>query len=208
METKLLVMTEEAIWESAELLRQGELGVFPTDTVYGVGTNAYHPDGIKRLYEAKDRPANKGIPLLIADWEQLAQVSDQPIPEWLQAILRRHWPGALTIIVTRHPDLPDELSPNNAIAVRLPNCEPTRQLIRAVGHPLATSSANRSAEPPTTTATMAQDTLGGRVSIILDGGPTPGSIPSTILDCTLFPPVVVREGLISGEILFNLQEQV
>lgn len=207
METKRFVITEETIKQSAELLCKGELVAFPTDTVYGVGTNAYHRGGIRRLYEAKGRPATKGIPILIADWEQLAQVTAQPIATWLQKILQRHWPGALTIIVSRHPDLPSELSPNNDIAVRLPNCEATRQLIRAVGQPLATSSANRSAEPPATTADMAQDALNGRVAIILDGGATPGAIPSTILDCTLFPPVILREGMISAETLLNLQEQ-
>ena len=182
-----------AIETAAQLLRQGEVIVFPTDTLYGVGVDAFNAAAIERLYQVKERTLDKGIPVLLGDVADLVQVA-VGVPPLAQQLAARYWPGPLTLIVPRHPNLPANISPGNTVAVRVPNHPVAQALIRAAGGAVATSSANRSGEPGAQTAEAALAALTGRVAAVLDGGPVQHGISSTILDCTVDPPRLLRQG--------------
>jgi L-threonylcarbamoyladenylate synthase len=187
----------DAVKIALEILSGGGLVAFPTDTVYGVAALVNHPMGIDRLYEAKSRSANKAIAVLLGDLKQLNQLTTGlTLPA--QRLAQRFWPGALTLIVPRHPNLPENLSPLPTVGVRMPDHAFARALMIISG-PLATSSANISGETNTLTADQVKDQLDGRIELILDGGPVPGGVPSTVVDCTQDPPRILRQGGISAE---------
>lgn len=181
------------IEEAAAAIRRGDLVVFPTDTVYGVGSSAFDDAAIRRLYAAKERPFHKSIPILLADPTDLDKVA-RDIPPVAAEWMARYWPGPLTLIVPKRPDLPPSLSENDTIAVRIPDSDVARAVIRAAGGAVAATSANRSGEPAAQTAVQARAALHGRVAIILDGGPTGQAQASTVVDCTGPAPRVLRQG--------------
>ncbi len=186
-----------AIAEAAACLHRGLPVVFPTDTVYGVGVMPFDEIAIERLYALKGRPADKGIPILLSDPIYLERVA-RIVPPVAQSLIERFWPGPLTLIVPRASGLPELISPNDTIAVRIPDHEVARALIREVGGAVATSSANLSGQEPAHTGEAAMAALQGLVAAVLDDGPTPGSRPSTIVNCTSMQPVVLREGPLSA----------
>ncbi len=177
---------------AAQLLRERHLVAFPTDTVYGLGTLAFDGPTVLKLYIAKERPPEKAIPILIADIADLERIA-RDIPAIAYRLMQAFWPGALTIVVPKQPQIPVEVSTTDTIAVRMPDLDLARALMRLTG-PLAVTSANRSAGPNPRTAQEVLDQLSGRIDAILDGGTTPGGMPSTILDCTQPAPVMLREG--------------
>jgi L-threonylcarbamoyladenylate synthase len=202
METRYLrvgegSMAEAAVAEAADWLRRGYPVVFPTDTVYGVGVMPFDGAAIERLYAAKVRPTSKGIPVLLADPADVERVAAS-IPPAAAALMERFWPGPLTIIVPRRPELPAGLSPNAAIAVRVPDHDIARALIRAAGGAVAASSANVSGEEAARTGAAALAALRGVVAAVLDDGPSPGGRPSTIVDSTAPRPVLLRAGPLSA----------
>lgn len=186
----------EAIQAALEALSKDELIAFPTDTVYGLGAFATHIWAIEKLYQVKERERAKGIPILIGAIEDLEQVAIE-IDDWVEQLVQRFWPGALTLVLKRHPKLPANLAPQKTIGVRMPNHPLTLELLRSAG-PLAVTSANLSGKPESNSAEEVQAQLEGRIRIILDGGRTSGGLPSTVLDCTTFPPQVLRQGPISA----------
>ena len=177
---------------AAQLLREHRLVAFPTDTVYGLGTLAFAGPSVLKLYVAKERPPEKAIPILIADLADLDQVALN-VPPSAYRLMEAFWPGALTIVVPRQPHIPVEVSATGAVAVRMPDLELARELLRLTG-PLAVTSANRSAGANPRTAQEVLDQLAGRIDAIVDGGQTPGGVPSTVVDCTQSAPVILREG--------------
>ncbi|MCG2767265.1 MAG: threonylcarbamoyl-AMP synthase [Anaerolineae bacterium] len=200
--TRVLPSTDEkTLEEAAGILRAGGLVVIPTDTVYGVAGNAYLPEAVERIYHVKERPKDKAIPLLLADSEQVQDVASDIPPEACR-LMEAFWPGGLTIILPKRPRLPDVVTAGGAtVALRMPDHPFVLALIRALGAPLAVTSANVSGHPPATTANEAVDELRGRVALIVDGGMCSGGVPSTVLDLTVSPPRVLREGAVSlGEI--------
>ncbi len=186
-----------AIVAAADLLRRGLPVVLPTDTVYGVGVLPFDAAAVERLYEVKGRPAEKGIPILLGDVADVAHVAGI-IPSAAAALMAHFWPGPLTLVVPRRPELPANLSPDDTIAVRVPDHAVARALIRAAGGALATTSANVSGRPPARAADEALAALDGRVAAVLDDGPSPGGVASTVVDCTVDPPVVRRVGPLSA----------
>jgi len=189
----------EAMERAVEVLQRGGLVAFPTDTVYGVGAPAFDAQAVARLYQAKERPGGKAIPLLLADVADLSTVAD-PIPPLAGRLAARFWPGPLTLVLRKRAVVPDVVTAGgDSVAVRVPDHPAARGLIAALGAPLAASSANRSGQPSPITAEEVVVQLGGRVDLILDGGPCPGGMPSTVLDLTVNPPAVLRPGPVSAE---------
>jgi L-threonylcarbamoyladenylate synthase len=188
--TQLLAPTELDL--AAQLLHDHQLVAFPTDTVYGLGTLAFDGATALKLYVAKERPPEKGIPILIADVADLDQVAVD-VPSIAYRLMEAFWPGAVTLVVPKQPHIPIEVSTTNTVAVRMPDLDLARNLIRRTG-PLAVTSANRSAGPNPRTAQEVRDQLEGRIDAIVDGGETPGGVPSTVVDCTQATPVILREG--------------
>lgn len=200
MQTQFLTADQpKAIEQAATLLKQGQIVIFPTDTLYGIGVNAYNPSAIDQLYEAKERSLDKGVPILIGDWEMAEKVATN-IPRLAYAAMTRFWPGPLTVILPKHPSLPANIAPTDTVAVRLPNHWLTRQLIRLAGGAVAASSANLSGQAPAGTAQEAFDIFSGRVAAVFDGGPVSYGVASTILDCTVSPPQIVRPGPIARQL--------
>jgi L-threonylcarbamoyladenylate synthase len=185
---------------AVELLRAGELVAFPTDTVYGVGAIVWDRRAVARLYQAKLRAADKAIPVLLADPADLPQVA-RDVSDAARCLAARFWPGPLTLVVPRAATIPDEVTAGGAgLAVRVPDHKLARALIRAVGAPLATTSANISGQPSPVTAAEVVAQLAGRIAAVLDGGRCPGGVPSTVLDMTAEDaPRLVRAGPITLE---------
>jgi len=198
MQTELMSMSAPGALERAlEILTGGGQVAFPTDTVYGVGALAFDGLAASQIYEIKDRPAEKALPVLLGDIRQLPQVAAE-VSAMCQALARQFWPGALTIVVPRHADIPASVSPLATVGVRIPAFAPTIELLRRAG-PMAVTSANLSGQASPSTAEGVRAQLGGRIPLILDGGVTPGGIPSTVVDCSGSQPVILRAGPISLE---------
>ena len=192
----------DTIERAFAMFQAGGLVAFPTDTVYGLAAPAFSKEGIDRLYEAKGRQDTKAISVLIGGPDQLDLLTSN-LTQAASHLARRFWPGGLTLVVSRRAELPGNLSPLPTIGVRMPNHAFAIALLHRCG-PLATTSANLSGgtDPQTAQDVLAQ--LNGRIELILDGGATPGGIPSTVVDCTLPEPVILRKGAISSEAIFDL----
>jgi L-threonylcarbamoyladenylate synthase len=190
----------EALEAALDLLRAGAPIAFPTDTVYGVGAAGLDAQAVLRLYDVKDRPRHQAIPLLLADTDDLRGVCPM-IPPIAEALARRHWPGGLTLVVPAASHLPAELlAGGSTVAVRIPAHAVLRDLIRRLGQPLAATSANlHGRSNPASAEDVAAD-LGPRIQLILDGGRTPGDVPSTIVDVTGDTPRVLRQGVVRVEL--------
>ncbi len=198
METTVLsVDHEDAIPHALEILKCGGLVAFPTDTVYGVGSLAFDAKAVESIYAAKDRPVEKAIPILIGVSEDLDKVTGE-IPPIAAKLAARFWPGALTLVVPKHPNLPDVVSAMPTVGVRVPDHLLARTLLTAAG-PMAVTSANISGQDSPKTAEEVSRRLNGRIPLILDGGETPGGVSSTVVNCLGTEPVILREGPISLE---------
>jgi len=197
-ETRLIPAAQpNAIEQALRVLRAGGLVAFPTDTVYGVGALAFDGPAVESIYAAKDRPVEKAIPILIADAEDLDKVAVD-IPRMARVLAARFWPGPLTLVVPKQPTLPEAVSATVTVAVRIPDHPVARALLRAAG-PMAVTSANLSGQPSPVSAEEVMRQLNGRIPLVLDGGITPGGIPSTLVDCLGSEPVILREGPLTKE---------
>ncbi|MDP9399022.1 MAG: L-threonylcarbamoyladenylate synthase [Actinomycetota bacterium] len=187
--------------EQAEsAVRRGELVVLPTDTVYGVGADAFSPSAIAALLAAKGRGRDMPVPVLVGSARTLDGVATG-ISAAGRALLEAFWPGALTLVCSAQPSLRWDLGETRGtVAVRMPLQPVALELLRAVG-PMGVSSANRSGRPPASTVDEALGDLGDAVSVYLDGGPTGEPVPSTIVDVTGSRPRVLRAGAVSLELL-------
>jgi L-threonylcarbamoyladenylate synthase len=181
-----------ALPHAVDILQNGGLVAFPTDTVYGLAALPSRGEFIECLYTVKGRESSRAIAILISSAEQLSEVSISP-NDTARKLANRFWPGPLTLIVPRHPNLPDVLSPNPTIGVRVPDHELALQLLRLTG-PLGVTSANLSGHENTTTAQEVLQQLDGRIHLLIDGGKSPGSVPSTVVDCSTEEPIILRSG--------------
>jgi L-threonylcarbamoyladenylate synthase len=187
----------EAIAEAAALLRAAGLVAFPTETVYGLGANALDSTAVRRIFAAKARPAADPLIVHLADASDLPTVAAQ-VPPAAERLARAFWPGPLTLIVPRAAAVPTEVSAGrDTVAVRLPSHPVARALIRAAGAPIAAPSANRFGHTSPTTADHVLADLDGRIDMVLDAGPTPIGVESTVLDLTSATPTVLRPGGVS-----------
>ena len=193
--TKLLLANAESIQVALQILREGGLVAFPTDTVYGVGALVFDGKAVESIYVAKQRPIEKAIPVLMADAADMEKVG-MDIPEVAYQLAARFFPGPLTCLIPKQPTLPESVSATETVGVRVPDHEVARALLRAAG-PMAVTSANISGQASPSTAQEVLAQLGGRIDLILDGGKTPGGVPSTLVDCTGNDLKILREGPIS-----------
>lgn len=183
---------------AAAALSTGRLVLLPTDTVYGVAADAFTPSAVTSLLAAKNRGRTMPVPVLIGEASTLAGLVTD-LPATATALAQSFWPGGLTLVVEHAPSLAWDLGDaEGTVAVRLPDDDLTRDLLRRTG-PLAVSSANRSGRPAATTAQEAAAQLGEHVAVVLDGGPRSNSAASTIVDCTGAVPRVLRIGAIPVE---------
>ncbi len=190
-----------AIQQAALAIQQGKLVAFPTETVYGLGANALDPEAISRIFAAKGRPSTNPLIVHLAHSHQLDRVA-VAIPELAWQLFASFAPGPLTLILQRHPCVPDAVSSGlPTIAVRVPSHPVAQALLTAATVPIAAPSANRSNRPSPTTATHVLDDLQGQVDVVLDGGATPIGVESTVLDLTSNPPRLLRPGSLPVESL-------
>jgi L-threonylcarbamoyladenylate synthase len=176
-------------------IADGELVLLPTDTVYGVGAHPFMPSAVTALLAAKNRGRTMPVPVLIGEANTLAGLT-LALPQAANDLAEAFWPGGLTLVVEHAPSLAWDLGDaEGTVAVRLPDDEVARDLLRRTG-PLAVSSANRSGRPAATTAQDAIEQLGEHAAVVLDDGPRAGSAASTIVDCTGPTPRVLRVGAV------------
>jgi len=187
----------EVLREAADVLRSGQLVAFPTETVYGLGGLALSPASLEAIFRAKGRPATHPLIAHVLDQGVARQLASR----WpLQASLlaKRFWPGPLTLVVERDPAIPEALSGGKpTIAIRVPSHPVSRGLLAALGEPIAAPSANHYQTLSPTRAEHVQRSLGDRIALILDGGPTPLGLESTVVDLTSPRPRLLRPGAIA-----------
>lgn len=194
---------ELGLAEATAAIRRGELVVLPTDTVYGVGADAFTPAAVDALLVAKGRGRDMPVPVLVASPRMLDGVVDR-MPESGRALVDAFWPGALTLVVRHTAHLAWDLGETRGtVAVRMPQHPLALALIERTG-PLAVSSANRSGHPPATTADEAQAELDGAVTVYLDAGACPAPVPSTIVDLTGEQPRLLRAGALDSARLLEV----
>lgn len=182
---------------AARAIAAGGVIAFPTDTVYGIGAGLWQPEAIGRLYTLKGRPDEKALPVLMANASEWTRVARE-LPDTAAPLMRAFWPGALTIVLPRRPDVPDAVGlPAPTIGLRVPAHAALCRVLERTG-PLATSSANRSGQPPARDAGAVREALGAGVALLLDGGALPPSAPSTVVDLTGAAPVVLRHGAVTA----------
>jgi L-threonylcarbamoyladenylate synthase len=170
----------------------------PTDTVYGIAASLEHPAAVERLFDVKGRSGTKAIPILVSSREALERLS-VAAPQSAMQLVDRFWPGALTIVVTADENIPDAvLRGGRTVAVRMPACGDALEIISGAGGALAVTSANRSGDSEARSADEVRFKLGGRIDYVVDGGPSPETRPSTVVDVTHDPPRILRSGVIGG----------
>jgi len=200
-ETKIVPATNRScVEEAVRILRRGGLVCYPTDTVYGIGAAAGDDAAVRRLFAVKGRPPDKALPLLLADTSDAAGVAE--VTPLARALAGRFWPGALTIVVRKAPDYRSlALAGGETVALRVPDHDLVRAIVRALGEPLTGTSANRAGAPPPVSAHEVASQMGEMGDLIIDGGPCQARLESTVVDITRDVPEVLREGPVSrGEI--------
>jgi L-threonylcarbamoyladenylate synthase len=190
---------DEAVLERAVCcLREGGLVAFPTDTLYGLGAVASDDGAVKRLFAAKRRPPDNPLPILIAAPEDVDAIAAE-VPPAARRLMEAFWPGGLTLVLRRHSGFRSlALAGGDTVAVRVPAHPVALELLRRLGEPLTGTSANLSGLPGPKTAQEVRRQLGDRVDLIVDGGPCPAGVESTVVDCTVDPPRVLRHGAVAA----------
>ena len=184
---------------AAKLLQEGQLVAIPTETVYGLGANGLDPEAVAKIFVTKGRPQDNPLILHIADADQLEKLCHD-IPESAYALAEAFWPGPLTMVLPARDIVPKCTTAGlPTVAVRCPDCEITRKIIRAAGVPVAAPSANISGKPSTTTADHVYHDHNGKIPLIVDGGACRVGVESTIIDLTEKPPRLLRPGGITPE---------
>ncbi len=204
--TRILAVNAEhpepdRIAEAARLIRAGRLVAFPTETVYGLGANALDAEAVRGIFAAKERPAYDPLIVHLADVESLPPLVAE-LPPQVERLAEAFWPGPLTLVLPRSAAIPDEVTAGGpTVALRIPAHPVARALIRAAKRPIAAPSANRFGRLSPTRAEDVLVDLGGRIDLILDGGPTPVGVESTVLSLVTPVPTILRPGGISREAL-------
>ncbi|MFC7685831.1 L-threonylcarbamoyladenylate synthase [Ureibacillus sp. GCM10028918] len=194
--------SEKSYAQAVDLLNNGEVVAFPTETVYGLGAVATNERGVKKIFEAKGRPSDNPLIVHIGTIEEVSNYIEE-IPENALKLMDTFWPGPLTVIMKAKEGVlaPSVTAGLSTVGMRMPNHEVALELLRKLKKPVAAPSANRSGKPSPTKASHVEEDLQGRVPLILDGGKTGIGIESTVLDVTVNPPVILRPGGVTKEML-------
>ena len=206
METKFAVIDEnnidkEAIALAGQILKDGGLVAFPTETVYGLGGDALNKESSRKIYEAKGRPSDNPLIVHIAEMDKLDKIVEE-VPESAKKLAEKYWPGPLTMILKKSQAVPMETTGGlQTVAVRMPNHPVALELIKAAGGYVAAPSANTSGKPSPTLACYVKEDMDGRIDMILDGGQVGIGLESTIVDLTEEEPIILRPGYITKEML-------
>ena len=205
-ELKTQLLKADEVHKAAELLAQGEVVAFPTETVYGLGANALDPQAVAKIFQAKGRPQDNPLIVHCTGVEQVEGFVKE-IPEKALLLMERFWPGPLTLILPKGDAVPAVVTAGlDTVAVRVPDHPVALRLLRAVPFPIAAPSANLSGRPSPTRAEHVMHDLAGRIPAVLDGGETGFGVESTVLDCTVQPFRVLRPGGLTVEQLAELVE--
>jgi L-threonylcarbamoyladenylate synthase len=198
----------ESLYQAASILKDGGMVAFPTETVYGLGADALQETAAKQIYAAKGRPSDNPLIVHIADFEQLAPLV-QEIPQKAKKLIDVFWPGPLTLIFRKSAVVPKGTTGGlDTVAVRMPSNQIALAVIREAGVPVAAPSANTSGRPSPTLAMHVYEDLNGRIPMIIDGGMVNIGIESTIVDVTCEPPMILRPGYITQEMLSEVVGEV
>ena len=193
--------------EPAQIIKKGGIVVFPTETVYGIGTNGLDENAIRKLYEVKQRPLNKPISLLVNNIEMVEKIAKN-ITEVEYKLMERFFPGPLTIILEKRDIIPDILTSNtNTIGIRMPSGEIAKKLIEFAGVPIATSSSNISGKPSGTNITDIKKDFEGKIDCFIDNGESELGIPSTVIRIIDNIPHILRQGKITEEQIMNIYKK-
>ena len=196
------------IQTAGDILKQGGLVAFPTETVYGLGADALNEMAAQKIYEAKGRPSDNPLIVHITNMKDLEKVAEM-IPDQARRVAEKYWPGPLTMIFEKTDIVPYGTTGGlDTVAVRMPSEETARAVIDAGGGFIAAPSANTSGRPSPTTAQHVEEDLAGRIDMIIDGGAVPIGVESTILDMTVTPPMILRPGAVTKEMLEELIGEV
>ncbi len=196
------------ISHAAEIIRNGGLVAFPTETVYGLGADALNSKAVKKIFNAKKRPANDPIIVHVYSTKQVKKISEE-IPNNAETLMKKFWPGPLTLILKKSKIVPKEVTSGlDTVAVRMPSHPVARALIRFAKTPIAAPSANLFGKTSPTKAVHVKDDLNGRIDVILDGGSTNIGVESTVLDLTSRVPTLLRPGGINLEELRKILGKV
>jgi len=217
METKLIRLTEDdveteqgqdALRKAGEIIRKGGLVAFPTETVYGLGGDALNPESSRKIYAAKGRPSDNPLIVHIAEMEMLSPIVEE-IPAKAKQLADRFWPGPLTMIFNKSDKVPLETTGGlQTVAVRMPSDKVAMAFIKAADGYIAAPSANTSGRPSPTVAKYVAEDLDGKIEMILDGGQLCIGLESTIVDMTVEPPMILRPGYITKEMLEEVLGEV
>ena len=184
---------------AVRLLGDGGVVVFPTDTLYGLGADAFSDTGLERVFVIKLRPPGLAVPLLVSCWDQVELVA-RDVPEAARRLANRFWPGPLTMILRKAAKLSDRVTGGkDTVAVRMPGHNAPLALARQLGRPITGTSANRSGQQDLLTLDAVEAELGGEVDYIIKAGPAPRGVPSTVIDLTAGAPCLVRLGSLPFE---------
>ena len=196
----------DGIAKAAAGVREGKLVVLPTDTLYGIGADAFSPDAVRDLLAAKGRGSDMPPPVLVPEVRTIDGLATD-VPDYARALVREFWPGPLTVILRAQPSLMWDLGETRGtVALRMPDDPVALALLKEVG-PMAVSSANRTGHPASRTVVEAATQLGAAVEFYLDGGPVTGGLASTIVDCTRDEPVFLRVGALSEDAVMDVVER-
>lgn len=198
----------DSIARAGQILKDGGLVAFPTETVYGLGGDALNPDSSRKIYAAKGRPSDNPLIVHICRWEDIFKIA-YPVPEAARKLAKAFWPGPLTMILQKTELVPKETTGGlNTVAIRFPADHTALALIEAAGGFVAAPSANASGRPSPTLAQYVQEDMDGRIEMILDGGEVGIGLESTIVDLTGEEPMILRPGFITKEMLEEVLEAV
>ncbi len=196
MDTLCLAADEQSLARASQLLREGQVVAFPTETVYGLGADALNPDAVRAIFAAKERPADNPLIVHVANPAQLNGLCE--VTDDARKLMDAFWPGPLTMLLMKTDKVPHVTTAGlPSVAVRCPSHPVAQRLLQTCGLPIAAPSANRSGRPSPTTAAHVFEDMRGRIPLILDGGPCQVGVESTVLDLTHEFPCVLRPGAVT-----------